>query len=217
MDMKYDNSMDKHIYFVRHGKSESNADGICRGPNIKLVDHGREEARAVGERIKRIGVDALITSTFPRAIETGEIIGESINLPIVHEASLVEWEYPTVIHGRHRDEPEVKDILGVWFSEPANPHKRHSDEPTFSDLMLRAKQASSFLESYEAKKMCVVTHCSFLKVLIGQMVFGDLFTKELFIRMHNGAHISNTGITYVHLSEDGVWKLISWNDYAHLG
>jgi len=63
--------MEKHVYLVRHGQSDSNVDGVYRGRDAVLTDTGREQARIVAERIERIGVKALITSKFPRAVTHG--------------------------------------------------------------------------------------------------------------------------------------------------
>jgi len=72
--------MEKHIYFMRHGESESNVDGIYRGKEAKLTETGRKQASTAAGRIEKIGVEAIISSVFPRAHDTAVIIGERIGI-----------------------------------------------------------------------------------------------------------------------------------------
>lgn len=209
--------MEKHVYFVRHGKSETNTDGIYRGRGAELTDEGRAQAQAVAERIARVGVDAVVASTYARAIETATIIGDHVGLSVTEEMSLREWEHPTVVLHRHKEDPEVREILGKWFAAPEDPHARHSDEETFAMLQSRARDALGFLETHPASRLCVVTHGAFLVVLLGAMVFGEQFTKAEFIHLFKHLFMGNTGITYAHYTPEKGWRIVSWNDMAHLG
>lgn len=74
------------IGLIRHGITEWNTLGKAQGiSNIPLNRLGKQQAMAIANRLlQEEKWDILITSDLSRAIETGEIIGQKINLPISH-------------------------------------------------------------------------------------------------------------------------------------
>jgi probable phosphoglycerate mutase len=74
------------VVLVRHGESIANANRLIGGPRTcqGLSGLGRAQVEALGRRLKSTGeLDGavLMSSHYPRAIETGRIIGEAIGLP----------------------------------------------------------------------------------------------------------------------------------------
>src|SRR3989338_4962038 len=129
---------------------------------------------------------------------------------------------PSVVHNRHGDEPEVRR---VWHEISTNAHVpgwRHSDEENFTDLLLRAKQALAFLEALPEECVIVVSHGMTLKMLLAHILLGDRLDGRIFWDCFVPAkNIANTGIMHVEFTDrfDGkglYWKLVSWNDHAHL-
>lgn len=208
--------MGKHVYFVRHAESEENVGHVHRGPQAELTEKGREQARAVAERIERIGVEALISSPFTRAIDTAHAIGERINKTPEQNEIFAEWLPPSQTLGLHRDHPDLQTIFEKIRDSLENPHFRHSDEETFAELVTRAEVALRSLEGHAASRLCVVTHGGFLRILIGVLVFGSAFTKQQFFNMRSHMRTTNTGISYAQFGEEG-WRLVTWNDQSHLG
>lgn len=74
------------IGLIRHGITEWNTMGKAQGiSNIPLNSLEKQQAMAIANRLlQEEKWDILITSDMSRAIETGEIIGQKINLPISH-------------------------------------------------------------------------------------------------------------------------------------
>jgi len=72
------------IYFIRHGESEANVANVFSGPDSLITDHGREQARVAGEKLKSDGivVDRIISSTYQRSTETARIIAEAIGFDV---------------------------------------------------------------------------------------------------------------------------------------
>ncbi len=211
-------SMEKHIYFVRHGQSEENRDRVYGGHRSPLTEEGNEQATAVAERIERIGVEALISSPFLRAFDTAKTIGGRVGL--VHEQNELfgEWMEPSHFVGKHRDHPDAKDANEAILAATDNHDYRHTDEETFTELVTRATSAIRVLEDHSAERMCVVTHGGFLRVIIGVMTFGSEFTKKDFTHFLKHFYASNTGVTYTrNVDEETGWQLITWNDQSHLG
>ncbi len=82
-----------NIIFVRHGESEANAE-ISKEENSVLTKKGREQAKALGKKLKNENVSVIYTSNLKRAKETGEIISNILNVPIKENLEELD-EYPS--------------------------------------------------------------------------------------------------------------------------
>lgn len=73
----------KRVYFVRHGESEGNRDGILADARSSLTDAGRAQAKGAAESIlaRGIKIDKIFSSPFVRARVTADIIAEHISYP----------------------------------------------------------------------------------------------------------------------------------------
>jgi broad specificity phosphatase PhoE len=209
--------MQKHVYLVRHGETDSNADGIMRGEKAMLSEKGKKEAMLVAERINRIGVKALISSPFPRTMETAKAIATRTSLSIEENKLFIEWKRPSQMIGKSWKSPETSKFDRELFAAYAkNHHHRHSDEENFAEFKARAHSALDFLATHSATKICVVTHGIFLRALFGAAVFGEAYNGRDFERIVFHITTTNTGVTLLELDDQG-WHLKTWNDSAHLG
>jgi hypothetical protein len=83
-------------------------------------------------------------------------------------------------------------------------------------LKLRSLEAQAFLLGRPEETLAVVTHGTYLCMLVSFLMFGRKLTSDVSLTMRARMHSSNTGITkFVH-DKDG-WMLWNWNDDAHLG
>jgi broad specificity phosphatase PhoE len=80
------------LYFVRHGESEGNRDGIIQGRNpSQLTDEGRNQAREAGAWFSGKTLDLILTSPLARALETAHIIAAETGVTVVRpDADLTE-------------------------------------------------------------------------------------------------------------------------------
>jgi probable phosphomutase (TIGR03848 family) len=62
------------VILVRHGRTAANATGVLAGwtPGVHLDDKGREQAAAVGARLRPVPLAAVVTSPLERTRETAE-------------------------------------------------------------------------------------------------------------------------------------------------
>lgn len=221
--------MQKHVYFVRHGESDANTDGIQRGGAERLTDKGKAQALQVADRIAAIGVDALISSTLPRAVETATAISERIGIAIETSPLFVERVRPSMLTGRTPNEPAVlqmnEEIFAGYLRDDDH---RHSDEENLSDLRIRIRAALVFLAGHSAERLCVVSHFNFLRLIAAAVwTDGEMSGKDV-ANAFRVLQISNTGITYLRYMDPPryslfnaaaayPWEIVSWNDSAHLG
>ncbi len=71
----------KHLYYIRHGQSQANADGIWSGRlDTPLSNRGIKEAQFTGKTAKtnNFKADLIITSPLIRASKTAEIVASYI-------------------------------------------------------------------------------------------------------------------------------------------
>jgi broad specificity phosphatase PhoE len=226
--------MSTHLfYFVRHGQSILNSRGIRQGSSGQLSEKGVEQAHITGERLAEEQtsthkkMDVILASPYDRTRETASIIAEHIHIqnPIEYIDLLHERRNPTSIIGRKADEPEISRIIDMMDHSYHSDDYRFADEENFTDLRDRAKACLEYLEKRKEKRIVVVTHGIFLKMLIAYMLFREKLTAEgynklSFLNPSNNAGITvcacNTGplgIRFLAPSPAKRWELVAWDEH----
>lgn len=89
--------MKSQLAIVRHGQSQYNLENCFTGfADVDLTKQGREEAAMCGRKLQKMQFEACFTSVLKRAIESLEIILDTIGqkqLPIYKDAALNERNY----------------------------------------------------------------------------------------------------------------------------
>jgi broad specificity phosphatase PhoE len=83
------------LLLIRHGQSVGNAEGRIQGQfDSPLNDRGRDQARALAQRLQREDwpISAIYTSDLKRAAETAEILAARLDLPLIHDVRLREYD-----------------------------------------------------------------------------------------------------------------------------
>jgi len=64
------------VILVRHGRTSANTAGVLAGwtPGVGLDDHGRKQARLLGERLAGLAPVAIVSSPLLRCVQTAEAI-----------------------------------------------------------------------------------------------------------------------------------------------
>lgn len=209
----------KLIYFVRHGETENNAKGIRQGPEGPLSAKGREQALATAKRFpKEKGrPQVIISSPYERTKETAEIIrGELGMQKVEYSPLLVERKNPSEIVGHSGDEKEVRKIVDQIDKSFHADDLRVSDEENFVDLKARAKKLLKYIRRRDEKRIIMVTHGIFLKMVVAYMLYGDALTASAYNNLSYFNPIDNAGMAIcsytTHLLKRNEWKLITWND-----
>ncbi len=212
---------DKIVYFVRHGESVGNAAGVHQSHEGGLSSEGKRQARALAKRFGRISIDVILASTMPRAKETAEFVHAEAQKPIEFSDLLVEVRAPSEIQGKpHTDEKALELRKSIQIQDH-KPTWRYADEENFSDRIERASRVVEMLLMRPEKNIVVVSHGTFLRTLLAYMAFGNGITPSEYIRFLIFFHKFNTGISVCSYEKNDFgesrWKLIHWNDVAHLG
>ena len=193
------------LYLVRHAQSEGNA-GADWQPDPPLTELGREQARLVGERLARQGIDAIFSSPLRRALQTARPLAEATGLSITVIDDLREIDVGLV----------EKDAVRVAQEKREAIHRRLAENPSWDAFPgsegsgpFRARITTaidSIVRQCPGQRVVVVTHGgviqTYVSVILG--LKGDVYFYPF-----------NAGITSIRALDNRrvLWRL---NDIAHL-
>ncbi len=204
------------VYLVRHEETEHNANKLYMSPDVPLSEVGLKQAEDLANRLKKLPVDLILSSPYERAKQTADIISKHLEKEVQVEEDLKEIVRPSFFHHRSWTEPEISEIRDLIIEKWGDKDFHHSDEENFPELLKRGLNIISKLENLNAEHVVVVTHEGFMKMILAALVFGADLNSKLFDELYEFLRVSNTGITICD-RRDGEWKLVTWNDHAHLG
>jgi broad specificity phosphatase PhoE len=203
------------VYFVRHGVSTL-TESKHQTPETPLSDVGIKQTIAIANRFTNIPIEVILTSSYTRALQTAQEIEKITSVSLVESDLLVERKMPSQFYGKPVHDPEIVPIHNTIRENFYNQDWHYADEENFIDLFSRAKKALSYIVSQQKEHVAVVTHGYFLTVMIFYFLFGEGINSHAFKSFRDHTANSNTGLTLCEY-KDGIWKLLTWNDIAHLG
>jgi broad specificity phosphatase PhoE len=193
----------KLIYFVRHGETINNAMHIKQGSKGPLSPKGKEQAYETAKRFPtgKGRPDLIVASPYERTRETAEIIGKVLNMKVKYSDLLVERRNPSGIVGHEAGETEVRRVLDQMDKS------YHPD-----DLRM------AYIKSRRAKRIIMVTHSRFLKMVASYMEYGDELTASEYNTLSYFNPIDNASMcicSYTHhWFKKDEWKVLVWNDLS---
>jgi probable phosphoglycerate mutase len=205
---------DTRVVLVRHGESFATVEryigGVrtCKG----LTEHGRAQAKALGERLGRtreVAADAIVSSSFPRALQTAEIIA-----PFLGHADIdVRPAFGEHDPGPQCDGLAFDDFVARYGRPDFNGDPDAVTFPggeTLAQFHARVIAALRDLErDYRGKTVLVACHGGTIDGLLRHCLQSpstgrfEVFTK-------------NTSLTELYRPRENVWRLMRYNDHAHL-
>lgn len=201
-----------NLLLIRHGESTGNASGRLQGQaDWPLNDRGRSQAQALAARLLREGtaITALYASDLSRAVETAEILARPLQLALIQDRRLreydagvlngivwreVEFLYPEVWKAYHE--------AGQWANIPGE----EGDQAFHNRL-------AGFLADLQAHhgpddSVVAVSHGGALAVLVAQLVGLPPGKRQPF-------RFANASLTLFEFGERGP-VLVRANDTCHL-
>lgn len=203
------------LILVRHGDAVAGFSGVIGGHRgcAGLTPLGRRQAEALRDDLAasgRLHADVLLASVLPRAVETAEIIGPGLGLPVARQiCDLCE------VHTGEADGLEWAEYASRYgsFDMETEPDRRFAPGgdswTSFHDRVRRVLAAIA--DEYADQTVVAVCHggviAASLRILLGVPQPG------------NGTQIrpTNTGLTeWEHEPALGRWTLRSFNETGHL-
>lgn len=208
----------KTLYLVRHGKTEANKKEIYQSEKAMLSEEGRKQAVILQKRFASIAIDIIYTSPLLRAKETAEIINETLRVPMETSDFLKERGEPSSLIEKQFSDPEA-----VAFRKEVLAHQddllwKWKDEESIGEVRDRVAQFLEDRKQNAENNILVVTHTNALKLMLAVVLVGMREEALLYHAISGRVSVENTGITVLRLrDEDKNWRLVTWNDHAHLG
>jgi probable phosphomutase (TIGR03848 family) len=83
------------VVFLRHGRTTANAGGVLAGwtPGVELDDTGRTQVQAVGERLAKVPLTAVVSSPLERCLQTAEAVAAGRGFDVQTDDRLGEARY----------------------------------------------------------------------------------------------------------------------------
>lgn len=201
------------VVLVRHGESNVTVARTVGGPRTcsGLSPLGIRQAERLRDRLAETGevpATALISSAYPRAVETAEIIGPALGLAVDVDPAFGEHDPGPICDGMTFAEFVEKYGMPDWESDPYG--VVFDGGETIAAFHHRVGTAFAGLpRAHAGGTVVVVCHGGVVDVAMRQ---------ALRVAMTGGfdLHTRNTSLTELVLSRPGRWRLNRYNDHAHL-
>lgn len=82
------------LYVARHGQTDWNVENkVCGSTNRPLTEQGKEQAKALAEKLKDKDIDVIIASPMLRAMQTAGAVSLATGIPVIMDERLREHDY----------------------------------------------------------------------------------------------------------------------------
>lgn len=158
-----------NLVFVRHSQTQPD-------PNIAshlwpLSEEGRRRCGPLARQLLSFHLDVIVTSTEPKAIETGELTAQNLGIPCLAMANLHEHERETAPYFGALE--EFREAINSLFSKPDE--LVFGDETAFKARERFAGAVKSVLTAYSQENIAIVTHGTVLSLFASQYIGLDVF------------------------------------------
>lgn len=154
----------------------------------------------IGEYLRSMNPDVLISSEYTRAQETARIIGLLVGLTPQVQGLFYELIRPSSLYGKSHFHPRtILYVLGTALKR-YDPTWRFEDAENFNDVRTRAERAITYLESLRDShaSIVVISHTIFINCMVSYMCRNRvLAVRDLISMVLHIKKMKNTGIIHV--------------------
>jgi broad specificity phosphatase PhoE len=199
------------LYFLRHGESQGNQDGVIQGRNHShLTENGREQARAAGAWFRGRSIDVILTSPLTRAEETARIIAEVAGIAAVEIAEEL-MELDTGMFSGLSFEEARRRHPEVWDAFQGQSWEGVADAERIAHLLGRAEvmwQRLAEMVAQGTRRVLCVTHSGFLQWILRSTIGGESWMPLL-------PTSENCGVSHLRIANSrgptgSLWHYAAW-------
>lgn len=199
------------LYLIRHGQTDWNTSGRWQGTlPVALNVHGREQAQYLAKALRTRPITQIYSSDLPRALETAQIVGQSLNLVPIPDERLREMHLG-LFQGLTRDEILARHATEFHASQEDYLDYVIPNGESRRALMVRALEMFREVvttQQTQHEEIALVSHGVTLKMLLT-----GLFPQEEERLRHS--EIGNTSVTTLRRDTQD-WYLADLANMNHL-
>lgn len=160
----------KQLFFVRHGQTEWNAIRRMQGQwNSDLNDTGRAQAAVNGSLLAQLDIEAIFASPLDRTRQTAHIINQRLNLPIVYDDRIMEWDCGDWSGHLYADIAQKwPDEWAAWQADRFA--YRGPNCENYPDMIARTAPFLDELRGHPANNVAIVSHGMIGKVMVSALL-----------------------------------------------
>ena len=199
-----------HFIMIRHGETFWNAEGRLQGQaDSPLTPRGLAQASAVAWRLQHESFTALYASHLKRVLDTAAPIAASSGHSITIDERLQERAYG-IFEGLTYAEASVQHpAIFHEYQTNLSPDFALPQAESTNQLLARGQQVFAELaERHPGEQIVIVSHGSFLRVMLSHMLGIPLDSKQRF-RLANGSLSEATW-------RNGEWQVLTLGEVYHL-
>ncbi|HEY2323862.1 MAG TPA: histidine phosphatase family protein [Thermoanaerobaculia bacterium] len=195
--------MIEQLILIRHGQTVHNVDGIAQGWNDSaLSPRGEQQVAALAQRVAKMEVDAIYSSTLNRALSTARAIAnlthhEITTLDDLREMSYGAWEGQSFLDVRKNDEETYRR----WIDDGDVPSPNGESH---NDVRRRIEAA---VAAMRGRSVVAVSHGTAIRIAATALLQLPIGAARHFAQDNASVNI------FVRRGDRFVLKL--WNDTSH--
>lgn len=200
--------MTTRVILVRHGETESSRERRFAGAtDVELTDYGREQARALAQRLRPVRIDVMHVSPLVRCVQTSEPITEVTGrkatvVDDLRECHFGDWENLTITEVMER----WQDELQRWAGDESVPPPGGE---CWLDLGIRlAGWWDEALKRYENRTVLAITHGGPIMTLARHVTKAPREAMDAFV-------VETASVSVIQVA-NGRTRIRAWNDTTHL-
>lgn len=176
----------------------------------------------IGKYLRPLRIARIVSSAYPRALETAAIINANLHVPIIPSLLFTERRNPSEIIGKNTRDPEVIRIVDQMDLAYHDDDYLFSDEETFSELKKRARTCLALLAQQGRDGTIIITHHHILKMIVAYLLYRERLHASDFVKLSFFNISDNAGITIIEFhpwqlfSPARGWRVISFNEHLTL-
>ncbi len=203
----------KELYFIRHGESSENIDGIFTAGSAQLSERGVAQAKHLAQKLKNTGVksDFIYSSPYRRAVETANIIAKTLGSSVQKIDYIYEHAY---LDRRHKGKNCFKDneIMRIHNSayrawEFNDPGLAEDVSESFDTFLSRVDKFIDFVNQGEQNPILAVGHEAFAKLLLARVIYTKKLKAPDAYRLYKKIRIHNASLVRFEIDDNAEWTL----------
>lgn len=163
----FDGSRRRRIYLFRHGDVsyvDDQGNRVADSTIVPLTQWGREQATMTGKALANIPFDRAVVSSFPRSVETAELILQGRDVAIEQNPAFVEFQ------GNADYRTAIADLneIAYSFKDAAVPGARYVGGDSFEEVNARVVAALELvLAEPRWETLALVAHGGINRLVLG--------------------------------------------------